>query len=114
MTTTNEDYIIIWEAPKLEAPEFRLYYDDNGKVLGYCGDKSMVGKFIVIDKQTFIEGRMDLRIVNGKISTVQPNAVVYKLMPSTEGTSCYSDDISIIVNDETVSTTKWKIVTYEL
>ena len=111
---TEDDYVIIWEAPKIETPEFRLYYDDNGKVIGYCGDKSMTGNYVVIDKQTFLEGRMDLRIIDGEISTATPNAVVYKLMPSTEGTRCYKNDVSIIIEDDTIETIKWKIITYEL
>ena len=24
------EYIVIWEQPKMEPPEFRLYYDENG------------------------------------------------------------------------------------
>ena len=26
-TDNDEDYITVWEAPKIEAPEFRLYYN---------------------------------------------------------------------------------------
>jgi hypothetical protein len=28
-----EEVVILWEAPKIEKPEFRLYYDDTGKVI---------------------------------------------------------------------------------
>ena len=30
--TENEEYITVWEAPQIEAPEFRLYYKKDGKV----------------------------------------------------------------------------------
>ena len=110
----EEDYVIVWEAPKIEQPEFRLYYDDTGAVICYTGDKSVEGNFIVIDSQTFAEGRHDIRVIDGKISTVQPNQIVYKLMPNLkEGISCSKDDISIIV-DETEEHTKWKLSIYEL
>ena len=110
----EEDYVITWEAPKLIPPEFRLYYDDNGKVICYTGDKSIEGNYIVIDALTFAEGRPDVRVIDGKISRAQPNAVVYKLMPSSDDGAivCSSDDISIITNKGPV--TKWKLNIYEL
>jgi len=111
----EEEIVILWEAPKLEKPEYRLYYDKNGKVISYCGDKSIPGdNYIVIDALTFAEGRHDLRVIDGKISKVQPNQVVYKLMPdNTEGSTCHSEDISIIV-DANEEHTKWKLNIYEL
>ena len=110
----QEDYVIIWEAPKLESPEFRLYYDEKGKVVCYSGDKSLEGNYIVIDAMTFAEARPDVRVIDGKISRVKAEAVVHKLMPNeTEGISCGVDDISIIV-EESEPHVKWKLKTYEL
>ena len=110
----QEDYVIIWEAPKLEPPEFRLYYDEKGKVVCYSGDKSLEGNYIVIDAMTFAEARPDVRVIDGKISRVKAEAVVHKLMPNeTEGISCSVDDISIIV-EESEPHVKWKLKTYEL
>jgi hypothetical protein len=110
----EEDYVITWEAPKIEAPEFRLYYDDKGAVICYTGDKSVEGNYIVVDAITFAEGRPDVRVIDGKISRAQPNAVVYKLMPSDvdDAIMCASDDVSIITNQGSV--TKWKLNVYEL
>lgn len=115
MNNSEEDYVILWEAPKLVTPELRLYYDIEGKVICYCGDKSVEGdNYIVIDAHTFSEGRPDVRVIDGKISTMSPNAIVEKLMPDKiEGVCCHPDDISIIV-DETEEHTKWKINLYEL
>ena len=110
----TEDHIVIWEAPKIVPPEFRLYYDDKGKVLFYTCDKPE-GKYIVIDATTYAESRFDIRIVEGKISRVATNAVVYKLMPDSEGTLCSADDISIVVDSEYAGpVTKWKLNIYEL
>jgi len=110
----QEDYVIIWEAPKLETPEFRLYYDEKGKVLCYSGDKSLGGKYIVIDAMTFAEARPDVRVIDGKVLRFKAEAIVYKLMPNdTEGTTCSVDDVSVIV-ESSEPHTKWKLKTYEL
>lgn len=111
----NEDVIVIWEAPKIEAPEFRLYYDDTGKVITYTCEK-LEGNYIVIDTQTYAAARPDVRVINEKISTVQTNTVVCKLMPDEkEGTICAIEDIDIIASSNyTGNTVKWKLNVYEL
>lgn len=113
--TEETIYITLFEAPKIEVPEFRLYYDDAGKVVCYTSEK-LDGNYIVIDARTYAEGRPDLRVIHGKISTVNPNFIVCKLMPnSNEGVLCAEEDISIIVAPNTkLKTTKWKLETYEL
>lgn len=109
----DEDRIIIWEAPKIVPPEFRLYYDDSGKVLFYTCEKP-AGNYIVIDAITYASARYDLRVVDGKISVANPNAIVYKLMPSESGTKCSAEDISIIADDQTREVTFWDLKIYEL
>jgi hypothetical protein len=108
------EHIIIWEPKPLEKPEFRLYYDDKGKALFYSCEKPE-GNYIVIDATTYAIGKPDVRVIDGKISTVTPEAVVSKLMPSDEGVTCTEEDISIVVDDNyTEKTIKWKLTTYEL
>jgi len=110
----EKDHVIIWEAPKIVPPEFRLYYDEHGKVLCYSGDKSLEGNYIVIDAMTFAEARPDVRVIDGKVSRFKAEAVVHKLMPNElEGIACSIDDISIIVRSSEPHT-KWKLKTYEL
>jgi len=110
----EEGYIVLFEAPKISTPEFRLYYDEKGKVVCYTCEK-LPGNFIIVDTSTFAQARPDVRIIDGKISTVQTHAVVSKLMPASHGTSCTSDDISIIVNNSYSGKTQdWKMITYEL
>jgi hypothetical protein len=108
------DHVIIWQPAPLVKPEFRLYYDDAGKVLFYTCEKPE-GNYIVIDAGIYAEGRPDLRIIDGRISTMVPNLVVSKLMPNTDGVSCTEEDISIVVDttykDKII---KWKLNTYEL
>lgn len=111
----QEEYILIWEAPKLEKPEFRLYYDDKGHVVTYTCEK-LPGNYVVIDSQTFAEGRPDIRVVDGRIVSSNSSAVVSKLVQdSKEGIICSAEDISILVNSSSkMKTQKWKLKTYEL
>ena len=78
-----DNQVIIFEAPKIVPPEFRLYYDDTGRVICYTCEK-IPGKYIVIDKNTFAEARPDIRVVDGKVSKAHQKAVISKLVKSTE------------------------------
>lgn len=110
----EEGYIVLFEAPEIKTPEFRLYYDDKGKVVCYTCEK-LEGNFIVIDASTFAQARPDVRVVDGKITTVTANAVVSKLMPCDSGKECAKQDISIVVDKEFKGEIQnWKMVTYEL
>lgn len=111
----DDEYILIWEAPKLEKPEFRLYYDDKGKVVTYTCEK-LEGNYVVIDSQTYAEGRPDVRVLDGKIIRVSANAVVSKLVPNDEGQTCAAEDLSIIITtkDKKIKKQNWKLKTYEL
>lgn len=109
----NDELIVIWEAPKIEPPEFRLYYDDAGKVVCYTCDK-LSGNFITIDAITYAQARPDVRVVNGKISTVNTNAIISKLIPDNIGQRCAKEDISITVDENYLgSITHWKLHTNE-
>ena len=109
----DPNFIVLWEAPKLAKPEFRLYYDESGRVLFYSGEKPE-GNYIVIDTQTFAEGRPDLRVVDGRISTVQHGQVVSRLAPGSTGTLCAKEDISIVVDSDYGEVTNWELKLYEL
>jgi len=114
MSDNNEE-MFIWEAPIIEKPEFRLYYDDLGSVICYTGEKTLEGNYIVIDALAFAEGRYDVRVVDGRIIKAAPNATIVRLMPSTEGTLCAAEDSSVIVGeDDDIEKQYWKLVVYEL
>ncbi len=114
MIDKTEEHILIWEAPKIEKPEFKLYYDDKGYVVSYSCEK-LEGNYIVIDALTYAEARPDVRVLDGKLIRVSSNAVISKLVPSNEGVLCAKDDVSLLVQDtDTIETQKWKLKTYEL
>lgn len=108
----NEEFIT-FEAPKIEPPELRLYYNDDGSVKYYCGDKSGEGKYIVIDASTYAQSRYDVMVVDGIVVPAKPKHMVHKLMPGSKGIPCHKEDISVIV-DESTECLKWDLVSYEL
>lgn len=111
---SNEEMIILWEAPKIIPPEFRLYYDEKGKVICYTCEK-LAGNYIIIDKDTYAEGRPDVRVVDGKLVKSYSSIVIAKLELNIEGTTSAQEDISILVgNDYDGETNKWKLNVYEL
>ena len=87
-------------------PEFRLYYDENGSVLFYTCEKPE-GNYIVIDNETYLACRYDVKVVDNKIVSMYNKSIITKLVPSDDGISCYEGDISII-HDGTNSQ-KWKL-----
>jgi len=107
--------VIVWEAPAQIKPEFRLYYDDKGNVICYTCDTSLEGNFILVDNSTFSQGRPDVRVIDGRISTVSSGSVVSKLVSTDDGIYCAAEDVSIIVDSDYDGETKtWKLKTYEL
>jgi hypothetical protein len=91
----TEEYVITWEAPIIEKPEFRLYYDDKGNVVTYTCEK-LDGDYIVIDTLTFAEARPDVRVVDGKLIRAGSGAVISRLYPNVTGILCEAEDVSII------------------
>ena len=106
----TEEYTIIWEAPVIEKPEFRLYYDEKGYPLYYTCDK-IEGNYVVIDALTFAEARPDVRVVDGSLVKVSSGAVISRLYPSVDGVMCEPEDISIIAEADGKY---WKLKTSSL
>ena len=104
---------IIWEAPPIIKPEFRLYYDERGNVLFYTCEKPE-GNYIVIDTDTYARGRPDIKVIDGKIAGYQTGTLVSKLIHDDNGTKCASEDLSIVVDSPYNNITKWKLKTDEL
>jgi hypothetical protein len=103
---------VIFEAPKINKPEFRLYYDEKGSVLHYTTE-DLPGNYIVIDSQTFAESRYDVRVIDGEIVRRKDFVIVEKLVPSKEGKSCHSYDVSVIVDEDFIDIKRWSIKVYE-
>jgi hypothetical protein len=106
----SEEYVIVWEAPVIEKPEFRLYYDDQGHVLLYTCEK-LPGNYITVDTMTFAEARPDVRVVDGKIVKKHGGSVISRLYKDIEGVLTESEDVSIITD---IPGQYWKLKTSHL
>jgi len=89
--------------------EFRLYYDDKGKVICYtCED--LQGTYVVIDANTYAASRVDVCVIDGKIISNSDLIVLYKFVPGKD-ISCASEDICILTNEG--QTKQWSLKRYE-
>lgn len=112
MDNTEEDYVITWEAPVIEKPEFRLYYDEKGNVVSYTCEK-LIGKYIVIDALTFAEARPDVKVIDGKVVRNQFGSVISRLYPDDlNGILCEKEDVSVISSHHNGQFWKLKTVNY--
>lgn len=91
----TEENVIVWEAPPIVKPEFRLYYDEKGHVEFYTCEK-LEGNYVVIDAQTFAEARPDVRVIDGRVVRANMVSVIAKLEKSTDGILCEYEDLSVI------------------
>lgn len=107
---SDEEYVIVWEAPVIVKPEFRLYYDNRGNVLFYTCEKPD-GDYMVIDALTYAEARPDVRVVDGRIVRDSASTLYSRLYKSTNGTMCEVEDISIIAETDGQY---WKLETKSL
>jgi hypothetical protein len=110
VTDNNEEYVIVWEAPVIKAPEFRLYYDDKGHVICYTCDV-LEGDYILIDSLTFAEARPDVRVAEGRLIRAGTGSVISRLYPGNNGIMCEQEDISIVTDK---GGQFWELKTYEL
>lgn len=93
--------------------EFRLYYDDNGDCICYTCD-NLEGNYLVVDSQTFAEGRPDVKVINGELIKPSNTLNIVKLVISDEGAICAVEDISIVVDKEYIGPVlKWEEKLYE-
>ena len=107
---SDEEYVIVWEAPKIVKPEFRLYYDTRGSVLFYTCEKPD-GDYIVIDSLAFAEARPDIKVVDGRIVREGSSTISSRLHLATDGTLCEAEDVSIITE---AGGQYWKLKTVSL
>ena len=107
----EDDYVLIWEAPKLEAPEFRLYYDETGAPIVYSME-DLPGNYIDIDSETFALQPQNVRVVDKKLTIIEPRRQFTKLVPAGTGTACDPNDVAIVVSADQPHT-KWSLTTNE-
>ena len=85
-------------------PFYRLYYGEQGEPLFYSMSDEP-GNYINVDREVF--GNTNVRVVNGQLTIIK-TAVVNKLVPSSVGTACHVNDVSIVV-DKNTPNIKWML-----
>ena len=93
-------------------PEFRVYYDDAGKIVTYTGDLTTPGNYLVIDHITYLLARHDVLVKNGKLVPAPKTTIIKKLVHSINGIKCAKEDVTIITNDDTGIL--WELKTSEI
>jgi hypothetical protein len=77
--------------------KYRLYYNDDGIPLFYSMEE-LEGKFIFVELPVFESSRYDIKIVDGKIRSLNDTVSKYHLVSVKTKTTvmCDQDDISIL------------------
>ena len=105
-----QSLIILPPAPLV----YKLYYDDNGKVITYTTE-DLPGQYIEITREQYAEARQDVVVRDGKIIFTHMRSHVFKLEKSSTGIKCSKYDISIIFDNEDIGDSQhWKQVAYEI
>jgi hypothetical protein len=98
-----------WTVPENRS-EFRIYYDESGNITCYSME-DLPGDYIVVDRHTFEQVRMDLKIRNGQLIKITQQSS-WKLMPTDQAEyACHNDDVSIIVPPTYPKKKFWKVIT---
>jgi hypothetical protein len=116
---TNETTENFWKAwsefewPTVTTPVFRLYYNEDGSPKCYSMDE-LSDKYVEVDADTFALRPWNVRVVEGKLTYIQPPIVVQKLKPNTEyGILCDPRDVCIVVPHQHAHI-KWNQTTNEI
>lgn len=113
---TDEELIKLYNlrAPTTETvvlPEFRLYYDSEGRAITYTCEH-LAGSYIVVTHQQYSEARNDVVVKNGKITYTNKVSQFSKMIKnSSEGTKTSKYDINILTDVDFVF---WKYEQYEI
>lgn len=98
-----------WVQPEIRQ-EFRVYHDEQGRITCYSME-DLPGNYIVIDRMTFDQCRMDLRVKDGRLIKISHDAS-WKLAPAESADrACHAQDITIIVDEEHSDKKYWKVIT---
>lgn len=88
--------------------EYRVYYDGQGNITCYSME-DLPGEYVVVDRQTFDQVRMDLKVRNGQLIRLTKQST-WRLMPAQDNVyACHADDVSIIVDGDYHNKKFWKV-----
>lgn len=79
--------------------EYRLYYDNLGKVITYTTEKLPGDNFVIITKEQFAEARPDIIVKDKKVIYTHLKKQIFKLVKSDTGIKTSKYDINILTDD---------------
>jgi hypothetical protein len=109
MNETTENFWEVWNSFEWPEPPkifFRLYHDDQGRLLFYSME-DLPGNYIDIDAETFALSPANVRVVNGQLTYVD-TTTYNKLVPGAQGTPCAPDNVCIVVDPDQPNT-RWSL-----
>jgi hypothetical protein len=111
---TTDNFLSVWNnLPEhvIKFPTQKLYYDDEGRPIDYTIE-DREGNYVEVDGPTYMQANMNVRVRDGKI--VELSAISYKkLKPSSTGTACVDEDVTIVAPVDYPNQTLWRLVTNE-
>ena len=81
-------------------PEFRLYYDTNGKVITYSTEHLPNKDFIIVTIDQYAEARSDVIVIDKKLVYTHNKKCIYRLIKSNAGVKTSKYDVNIILDTE--------------
>ena len=109
--TPEEFFAILGAEPPSEAVAYRLYHDQQGRVLFYSME-DLPGSWIAVDAETYALASHQVRVVAGQLVPIPSAAAIDKLRPGKQGVCCDPRDICLIV-DESLPHVKWSAISDE-
>jgi hypothetical protein len=98
---TEEEFLNFWTNYKwtdVNPVHYRLYYNDLGLPLFYSHE-DLPGKYIDVTPEQFALQDRLVRVVDGKLVR-QRTARMTKLVPADSGTLCHTQDVAVVVIDQ--------------
>ena len=108
--TELEFLAVLAAMPEPKPVFFRLYHDDQGRILFYSME-DVPGTYIDIDAETFARSHTNMRVRDGKLIEIAQTTSA-KLIPGDTGTPCDPADVSIVVSEQQPNI-KWSKRIYE-
>ena len=91
---------------------YRLYYNNDGSPKYYTME-DLPGKYIEVDRETYVSHLWNVRVVDDKLHVIPPAVIVNKLKPGTiSGVCCHPQDVCVVVAQDQPHI-KWTRITNE-
>lgn len=101
MNKTTENFWEVWSNFKWPEPNpifYRAYIREDSTV--FFSMEDLPGEFVEIDLETYRQGDINTKVVNGKVVKITPAMYISRLHPGVEsGTPCCPTDVSIVVTN---------------